>query len=61
MELDRLHRDRNGVSFIAQQCSSTTFVSICFHSRKERLSAHFKNVILFILLFLFRNYEIAKL
>jgi hypothetical protein len=54
VELDRLHHDRNGVCFIAQQCSSITFVSICFHSRKERLSAHFENVIIFIFIFFFK-------
>jgi hypothetical protein len=29
---------------ITQQCSSTTYVSLCLHSRKDNIEEHFKNI-----------------
>jgi hypothetical protein len=46
-------RDRPAAFVIAQQYSSTTCVSLCFHSRKENFCAQFKNVFTFITFFFF--------
>ena len=45
LEPDRPQHDRPAASVIAQQYSSATFVSLCYHSRKEIFGVHFKNVI----------------
>jgi hypothetical protein len=42
-------------SVIAQQHSSTAFVSLHFHSRQEKLGTPFKNVILSICFCFFKN------
>lgn len=57
LELDRLHHDCIGVCFIALQYASINFVSIYFHSRKERLGVHLKNVVFYY----FFNFVIMKL
>jgi hypothetical protein len=43
MESDRPQHDRPAACVIAQQYSSTTCVSLCFHSRKEKFCAYFEN------------------
>jgi hypothetical protein len=40
---DRLQRDRTVVCVIAQQYSSGTFLSLQFHSRKEKFGAFKKS------------------
>jgi hypothetical protein len=42
MEPDRPQHDRSAACVIAQQYSSSTFVSLCFHSRKEKQGARFR-------------------
>jgi hypothetical protein len=46
MEPDRPQHDRSAARVIAQQYSSSTFVSLCFHSRKEKQGARFRNLFL---------------
>lgn len=45
---------------VAQQYSSTTFVLLWFHSCKEKLGTHFKNIILSFLISLFYFLSIMK-
>jgi hypothetical protein len=45
MVLDRPQHDCFAACVVAQQYSSTTFVSLCFHYWKEKFGAHYKNVI----------------
>jgi hypothetical protein len=45
MVLDRPQYDCFAACVVAQQYSSTTFVSLCLHYRKEKFGPHFKNVI----------------
>jgi len=47
MVLDRPQHYCFAACVVAQQYSSTTFVSLCFHYWKEKFGAHFKNVIFF--------------
>jgi hypothetical protein len=41
MERDWPQHDRSAACVIAQQYSSSTFVSLCFNSRKEKQGARF--------------------
>jgi hypothetical protein len=43
-EPDRVQHDRTASCVIAQQYSSATFVSLCFHYRKENFNSYFNNV-----------------
>jgi len=43
-EPDPVQHDRTTSCVIAQKYSSATFVSLCFHYRKENFSPYFKNV-----------------
>jgi hypothetical protein len=52
MERDRPQYDSPAVFVIAQQCSSATFFSLRYHSRKEKLGAIFKNLIFLFFYFL---------
>jgi hypothetical protein len=52
LETDRPQRDRAAACVIAQQYPSATFVLLRFPSRKEKVSALFKNVISIFLDFL---------
>ena len=47
LELDRPQHDRPTACAIAQQYSSTTFVCLRFHIRKEEFGARFNNAILY--------------
>jgi hypothetical protein len=51
---DRPQHDRPAACVIAQQYSFATFVSMCFHSRKEKFGARFK------LYFIFNIFKIAQ-
>jgi hypothetical protein len=54
------HRPQNhhlAACVFAQQYSSATFISLRFHSRKEKFSAHFKHIIISIFYF----FEIVSL
>jgi hypothetical protein len=58
-ELNMLEPDQRqhvcfGACAIAQQYSSATFISLPFHSRKEKCTIHFKNVIISILFYFFK-------
>jgi len=48
--LDQQQHDCFAVCVVAQQYSSTTFVSLCFHYRKEKFCANFENEIVFAFL-----------
>jgi hypothetical protein len=48
MECDRRQYDRTAACVIAQQYFSATFVSLRFHSRKEKFTANLKNVVLLV-------------
>jgi len=45
LALDRPQYDRSAACVIAQQYSSTTFVSLCFRSRREKFGTCLKNII----------------
>jgi len=49
LELNRPQRDRPTTCVIAQQYSSATFVSLRFHSCKDKFDTRFKNVIIFFM------------
>ena len=49
LEPDRPQHGHTAVYVIVQQYSSVNFVSLRFHSRKEKFGASFKNVIISIL------------
>jgi len=51
MELDWLQHDRSAACVIAQQYSSSTLMSLCFHSRKEKQGAHFRKFFKLLLTF----------
>jgi hypothetical protein len=55
LDLDTPQHDRRAASVSAQQCSSFTFVSLCFHFRKELFKARFENVVISILVVFFLN------
>jgi hypothetical protein len=46
MKPDRPQHDRPATFVIAQQYSSATFVSMRFHSRKEKFGVRLKNLII---------------
>jgi hypothetical protein len=45
---DRLQHDRPAACVIAQQYSSVTFISLFFHSHKEKYGERSENVIILI-------------
>jgi hypothetical protein len=51
----------SATSVIAQQYSSTTFVSLHFHSHQEKFRTLFKNVILSICFYFLKNCTSLKL
>jgi hypothetical protein len=59
LEPDRLH-DHPDACVIAQQYSSATFVSLRFHSRKEKFGALYENVTISIFK-LFLNFVSPKM
>jgi hypothetical protein len=48
-EPDQLQHDRFAACVIAQQYSSTIFISFCFHSHKKKIVAPFKNAVISVL------------
>jgi hypothetical protein len=60
MKHDRPQHDRPTACVIAQQYFSSTFVSLCFHSRKEKQDELFRNLFQIVATFLkiseVRNY-----
>jgi len=52
MDPNWLQQDYPTACIISQQCSSTTFVSLHFHTHKAKTSMHFKNV-LYIYIYFF--------
>ena len=55
MQNDQPQHDRTTVSVIAQQYSSGNFVSLRFHSRKEKIRSSFLKKSLFHLFLIFFN------
>ena len=53
-------RKRPEARVIAQQCSSTTFVSLRFHSNKEKFGAHLKNFTLLYFMFNYLRLKVPK-
>jgi hypothetical protein len=49
LERDRLQQDSPTAHIITQQCSSATFVSLCFKCHMKKFGVHFKNVNISIL------------
>jgi hypothetical protein len=45
--------DSPAACVMAKQYFSATFISLCFYSCKEKFSACFKNVIIFIFIYVF--------
>jgi len=61
MEPDRPQHDRFAACVIAQQYSSSTFVSLCFNSRKKKQGARFRKFFFQIVANFLKNFVSRKL